>query len=270
MCQAMVSIILPTYNRADILGKAIESVLGQTYPHFELLVVDDGSTDQTKEAVKRYPDERIRFCRLEQNGGQSKARNYGIRHARYAYLAFEDSDDLWQPDKLLIQMQRMEREPSAGFCYHKIRYRMDDGSELVLPTEQIALEKKSGDIFGQILYENLVPCPALLVKKDCIEAVGGFDESMKALEDYDLALKLSRKYQAVFVDEILLEAVSLAGGVSDSAAQHLAAGCYLLRKYKADYVNTDAFAHRIEKILGNARRIGMESQAARLLELNLR
>ena len=95
-----VSIILPTYNRANQIGKAIESVLAQTYEDFELIVVDDGSTDETEKVVTSYKDCRIRYHRMPENGGQSRARNCGMKLARYDYLAFEDSDDLWRPGKL--------------------------------------------------------------------------------------------------------------------------------------------------------------------------
>ena len=103
-----VSIILPTYNRADRVGKAIESVLAQTYTDFELLVIDDGSTDETEQVVTGYMDKRVHYYRMEENGGQSKARNCGMQLAQYDYLAFEDSDDLWRPGKLEIQMETMQ------------------------------------------------------------------------------------------------------------------------------------------------------------------
>lgn len=89
-----VSIVLPTYNRAGKVGKAVESVLAQTYPYFELIVVDDGSTDDTEQIIRSYHDDRIVYYKMQQNGGQSKARNCGIQMAQYDYIAFEDSDDL--------------------------------------------------------------------------------------------------------------------------------------------------------------------------------
>ena len=102
-----VSIILPTYNRADKLGDAIGSVLAQNYETFELLVIDDGSTDQTETLINSYEDKRVRYYRMEKNSGQSKARNVGMQMAKYDYLAFEDSDDLWRQGKLEAQMDAM-------------------------------------------------------------------------------------------------------------------------------------------------------------------
>lgn len=207
MQDTMVSIVLPTYNRAYILGRAVESVLNQTYPYFELILVDDGSTDSTQELIENYQDERICYYKLDENGGQSRARNFGIEHARYEYIAFEDSDDIWHPNKLEVQMQLMKHaSESVGFCYHKIRYEMEELGTVILPSENIDTDRKSGSIYKQLLYGNLVSCPSVLARKKCLMDVGGFDTSMKSLEDYDLVLKMAKTYQALFVDEVLLEA----------------------------------------------------------------
>lgn len=271
MTDAMVSIILPTYNRANILGKAIESVLNQTYPHFELLVVDDGSTDHTKELIQSYSDARIQYLRLKENGGQAKARNYGIEHARYDYIAFEDSDDIWHTDKLAIQMECLLQAPlEVGFTYHKIRYDMGNHYSAIIPTEAVSIEKKSGDIYAQLLWDNLVDCPSILAKKECILQAGGFDTGMKALEDYDLALKMAKNYQAIFIDRILLESTYSTSGVSGNSVNYLMASCYLLQKYKKDYLKTDTLNHRLEIILRDAEAIGMKEQFVKLLELSLK
>ncbi len=267
----MVSIILPTYNRADILGLAIESIQKQTYPDFELLIIDDGSTDRTEEVVRSYQDDRIRYHKLTENGGQANARNYGIRQAQYDYIAFEDSDDRWRPKKLAVQMEAMRQAPPAvGFVYHKIRYDMGGGYEAILPSEQIDINKKSGNIYAQMLYDNLVPCPSLLVKKECLIKAGGFDTDMKSLEDYDLALKLAKLYEACFVDEALLDASYSTNGVSGQAVNYLVASCYLIQKYKKDYLETDTLNHRIEIILRDAEAIGMQEQFIKLLECSLK
>jgi len=160
-----VSIVLPTYNRAGKVGKAVESVLAQTYPYFELIVVDDGSTDDTEQIIRSYHDDRIVYYKMQQNGGQSKARNCGMQMAQYDYIAFEDSDDLWRARKLEKQMKQILSDKNAGFCYHKLRYDMGAGQSITLPDERIASEKKSGDIYAQLLWDNMIGMPTLLVKK---------------------------------------------------------------------------------------------------------
>lgn len=267
MEQEYVSIVLPTYNREKKVGKAIESVLQQTYPYFELLVIDDGSTDQTEQVVHAYEDERIQYHKMPQNGGQSRARNYGMQLAKYDYIAFEDSDDLWHPKKLELQMQAMkEAGENAGFCYHKLKYDLGEGRYFTLPDEKIALEKKSGDIYAQLLWDNLVGMPTLLLKKECLEEIGNLDEQMNCLEDYDFALRLARKYQAVFVNEILLDAEFSTTGVSGNSHQYLIASCILIQKYKKDYLATETLNHRLEIILRDAKELGIEAQIIGLLE----
>ena len=263
-----VSIILPTYNRADRVGKAIESVLAQTYEDFELIVVDDGSADETEKVVTSYKDSRIHYHRMPENGGQSKARNCGMKLARYDYLAFEDSDDLWRPEKLKAQMDAMRDAGDAvGMVYHKFRYDLGEGRGMVLPDEKIPPEKKSGDIYAQLLWDNLVGIPTMLLKKKCVEAVGGLDESLRCLEDYDFALRIAQKYQVVFLDEIYLDASYSVSGVSGGdSGQYLIASCLLLAKYKADYLATDTFNHRVETILRDAERLGATEQIVELLE----
>ena len=263
-----VSIILPTYNRADRVGKAIESVLTQTYPDFELLVIDDGSTDETEEVVTRYGDKRVHYYRMAENGGQSKARNCGMQMAQYDYLAFEDSDDLWRPEKLKVQMEVMQgAEHDVGMVYHKFRYDLGEGRGMVLPDEKIPLERKSGNIYEQLLWDNMVGMPTMLLKKECVNVVGGLDESLKCLEDYDFALRIAQKYKAIFINEIYLDATYSVSGVSGGdTGQYLIASGLLLAKYKADYVATDTFNHRVEIILRDAEKLGVTEMVVGLLE----
>lgn len=270
MLKEMVSVVLPTYNRAYILDRAVKSVLMQTYPYFELIIVDDGSTDQTQELVAGYQDERIIYLKMQENRGQARARNCGIGHARYDYIAFQDSDDIWNPEKLSKQVDAMlSAPPEVGFVYHKIRYNMGKGYSAVLPLENIGLERKSGDIYAQLLYDNLVPCPSVLAQKECILKSGGFDETLKALEDYDLALKMAKNNHAFFIDEVLLEATYSTSGVSGNSSNFLIASCCLLQRYKLDYLKTNTLNHRIENIIENAERIGRKEQFIKLIELSL-
>ncbi|MBR1391531.1 MAG: glycosyltransferase [Lachnospiraceae bacterium] len=262
-----VSIILPTYNRASLIKKAIDSVLEQTYPYFELIVVDDGSTDDTKKQIEEYRDSRIRYVNPGYNQGAAGARNYGIQCAQYDYIAFEDSDDVWRPSKLEKQMQVLvQSTENVGFCYHKILYHMGNHMQAILPAETVELEKKSGNIYAQLLWDNLVGCPTILAKRSCIEKTKGFDTKLKALEDYDFALQMAAHAQAVFIDEILMDARYATDGVSGNMANYLTASILILEKYKKDYLDTDTFRHRLEIILRDSERLGVEGQVVSLLE----
>lgn len=267
MQQEKVSIILPTYNRAHLLGKTLESILGQTYPFFELILVDDGSTDDTRHLVEKFGDRRIRYYNPGINQGAAAARNYGMAQADCDYIAFADSDDIWHRDKLEKQMDVLKRtDITTGFVYHKIAYDLGEGRCAVLPSEELPPEKKSGNIYAQLLYDNLVPCPSILVKRQCLEQAGEFDTELKALEDYDFALKMAAGYQAVFLDEILLEASYSTTGVSGNAINYLLASCRMVQKYRDDYLRTDTLNHRIEVILRDSEAIGMQEQFVSLLE----
>ncbi len=263
-----VSVIIPTYNRKKLLMRAVESVLQQSYPVTELIIVDDGSTDGTGEMIAAMKDPGIHYYFTEMNRGAAAARNYGISKVSVDvdYVSFQDSDDLWLPGKLEKQMQSFESHPEAGFCYHKFGYRMSDGHLEILPDESLPVEKKSGDIYAQLLYENMVGTPTLIAKKEALDQTGGFDESLQAWEDYDLVLRLAKNEKAVFVDEVLVEATLSSGGVSDSAGNYMMACCMVLRKYRDDLLATGTFNHRLEKILSDAERLGMKDKIVALLE----
>lgn len=262
-----VSIILPTYNRSAKLGKAIESVLNQTYPYFELLIIDDGSTDDTGQVVKEYADERIRYYKLSGNGGAAKARNYGMSLAQYDYIAFEDSDDLWHSDKLEKQMQVIrEADETVGMVYHSYRFYEEKQVGAVVPEEDIPRENMSGDIYGVLLKDNMVGMPTMLIKKECLQTVGELDENLKCLEDYDFALRIAKQYHVLFLDEILLDAEYSGMGVSGNIYQFLVASCMILQKYKKDYLETGNFNHRLESILHDAALLGIQEEIVGLLE----
>lgn len=179
-----VSIVLPTYNRARTLPRAIESVLRQTHQDFELIIVDDGSTDNTAVVLDQFSDHRIRSIRLPSNRGPGAARNAGVQAARYDLVAFQDSDDVWFDEKLALQLAAMR--DNIGVVYHDIiRVKEDGHEELRTTPDSIPLNiVERIETAGQL---GIVWC---LTRKHLIESVGGFDEFMGPVEDTDLLLKL--------------------------------------------------------------------------------
>ena len=176
----------------------MDSVLRQTYTDFELTVVDDGSTDNTLNRLAVYGD-RIRIVRQE-NLGASAARNAGIRRARGAYIAFLDSDDLWEPDKLAAQMDLVSRDRTVKVCYTgEIWIRR---GRRVNPRKRHA--KHSGWILREMLPLCLVSPSSVLVAREVFDRVGLFDESLPACEDYDLWLRIGRLYPIIFIDRPLI------------------------------------------------------------------
>jgi len=215
----MVSVIIPTYNRADLIGQAIESVLEQTYPQVEIIVADDGSTDGTAAVVGAY-DDRVRYLALPHRGQPAATRNAGIRASTGDLLAFLDSDDLFLPNKLAVQAAALAREPAAGLAYSNGVYFRTTPAEPVgwvldgLPTP-------SGDVFGALLVGNFLAPPVVLVRRAALDATGLFAESPNffAVEDFDLWLRLAAHTPFVYAPGDVAAIRRHAGGISRNTAR---------------------------------------------------
>lgn len=192
------SIIIPAYNRFSFLCEAIDSVLAQTDSDYELIVVDDGSTDATETVATIY-GERLRYVRQE-NRGVSAARNRGIAEARGDLIAFLDSDDLWCPEKLAVQKAVMEKDPSCQISYtEEIWYR---NGVRVNPMKKHA--KASGWIFEKSLRLCLISPSSVMVRRALLDRVGTFDEAFPVCEDYDLWLRISKDYPVHLIRQRLI------------------------------------------------------------------
>lgn len=193
-----VSVIIPTYNRSWCLSEAIDSVLSQTYHNTELIVVDDGSTDETPALLARYGN-RLR-CLRQTNRGVSAARNHGIQAADGVLIALLDSDDTWQPDKLARQVDFFDRQPAAKICQTEETW-IRRG---VRVNPKRRHRKPSGWIFEASLALCLVSPSAVMMRRELLEEMGGFDESLPACEDYDLWLRVSLRYPIHLIDDALV------------------------------------------------------------------
>ncbi len=230
----LVSVVIPTFNRAYYLPHTIDSVLRQSHSNTEIVIVDDGSTDGTEELIRRqYPDEsRIRYLRQE-NQGVSAARNLGLRESRGNYIAFLDSDDIWKPWKLELQLASLRRFPQAGMVwtdmeaidaqdalveYRYLRrmysawrwFKMDalfpESCSLASLSgsfpEEIRNEKLYlGDLSSPMIMGNMVHTSTVLIRRKRLEQVGGFNESLRfSGEDYDFHLRTCRQGPVAFAD----------------------------------------------------------------------
>jgi glycosyltransferase involved in cell wall biosynthesis len=197
-----ISVLIPTYNRADLLPDAIHSVLAQTRPDFEILIVDDGSTDNTRQVVSAFEDDRICYTYRE-NGGISAALNTGLSLARGEYVCRLDSDDRWLPTILEKQTAILEAHPEYGAVYSRAQAMDVHGNPL---TQTLgALPHYPGQSFKSMLYGDFGCAIATTVRKACYDRVNGYDENLKVNVDWDVWIRLTRHYEFYFLDEVLAQ-----------------------------------------------------------------
>ncbi|GAB6059677.1 hypothetical protein JCM31598_27940 [Desulfonatronum parangueonense] len=191
-----ISVIIPVYNRAHLLQRTIDSVLGQTFRDFEVIVVDDCSGDDPASVLASYQDRRLRYFRQARNCGVAAARNRGLREARADLVAFLDDDDEWFPEKLALQVELMRRSPEdVGLIYTGVETVFEDGSRTV------TIPCARGELYQELLVRNLLhggPV-SILMRRNVIRVVGFFDETLPAIEDYDYWLRISRLYKVDYV-----------------------------------------------------------------------
>lgn len=198
--EPVASVIIPTYNRAHLVTRSIESVLRQTFKKYEIIVIDDGSRDNTGEMLRERYGKQIVYIGKDKNQGLSAARNTGIVVARGKYLALLDDDDEWLPEKLELQISRMEADASLGIVYCN-GCTINEKDELIGEIRGFA----RGAILNSVLSYNCVGPPSgVLIRKDVLAQTGYFDEKLCALEDWDLWIRVAQLYAVDFVDRCLV------------------------------------------------------------------
>ena len=255
-----ISAVIPTYNRAGLLAQAIDSALAQTRPPDEIVVVDDGSTDRTPEVLARYAG-RVRAVRQD-NGGEAAARNRGIAEARGRWIAFLDSDDLWEPEALARLTEAARSVPEAGLVAMRARSLREDGTR----TRRVHGKKSPGPYFTtrSLLMGDAGGVLMPMVKRDLLVEAGGFDTSLRSATDCDMWLRLSFRTTMIGVDEPLLlvrvHPESLSADKTLNARMWITILAKLEREHP-DWVRENRFVFR--RALGKERlRLGRESLAA--------
>ena len=286
-----VSIIIPTYNRANVISDSIHSILNQTYTKYELLIIDDGSTDNTEEVVNTFISastvgNRIRYIKLPENKGVAAARNEGIRQAKYDYIAFQDSDDYWKPDKLEKQMTYFTgffsgilgtssttassvtgREMALLYCPYECQ--KQDGSTILVPDTNIPLSEKQGNIYEYMLRRNTIGTPSVLLRKECLTKTGLFNESLHCLEDWELFLRISKHYDIAFQEESLVKVNLSTDGVSHNISGYYEARCHMLSFHKDALLQYGIFNDVTKDILSSAEQLGILQQVSQIMQYYL-
>lgn len=218
MTAALVSVILPTYNRANTLRRAIDSVLTQTYRELELIVIDDGSTDETEALLSSYSDPRLKLLKPGRLGCAAKARNHGLKSARGEFVAFQDSDDVWMTDKLERQIAFAAQHPDAAFttCGY-ILIHVDGRRPRYYGAELLDKNRDVRSLFSG--YGCQISTPTWLVRRERLVEVGGFDESFAMWEDWELSIRLEAGSSPVqSLNEPLVVSFVSKGSVNNNAA----------------------------------------------------
>lgn len=200
MNRPKVSVIIPTYNRAHYLEMAIQSVLHQTFPDFELIVADDGSTDDTQSLVQSLPDSRLHYV-YQEHKGISAAMNTGLRAARGDFIGRLDSDDSWLPDMLEVEVAILDARPEIGLVYGRAQGTDKEGT--LLPEIRGFPEWYPGDSLRSMLIVDFTSSITTLVRRSCFDRVGFYDESLNINEDWDIVLRIAAHYQFAFVDRVV-------------------------------------------------------------------
>ncbi|MGA2736241.1 MAG: glycosyltransferase [Bryobacteraceae bacterium] len=198
------SVVVPSYNAAAYLPYAIDSVLAQTSPNWEIVIVDDGSIDDTRVVVDSYRSKlqnRLQYV-YQPNQGVSAARNSGIRAARGEFIALLDADDVWLPQRLQRSIEALDADPAVGLVHARVA-RIDTRGSV---TGQLKVEPKylSGSIARHIYTRHAhVICTTVMFRKSCLETAGWFDEAMQTTEDRDLWFRIALRYKIAYIDEVL-------------------------------------------------------------------
>lgn len=197
----MISVIIPTYNRAHCINDAIESVLKQSFQDFEIIVIDDASTDNTEQVVSNLCSDKIKYIKQEINKGGGAARNRGIQESRGEYIAFLDSDDSWSPgylENVKNEFDNKDETFGLAYCFMNIA---DENGKIVSQTKT----NRSGLLVPDLLINNFIASfSCVTIRKSVLLAVSGMDETFKSCQDWDLFVRVNRKYKIFCIDKELV------------------------------------------------------------------
>ena len=222
----LISVIIPTFNRSPLLLRAVKSVLNQSYSDFEIIIVDDGSTDNTEAVITPFIGPRVKYYR-QINKGVAAARNYGIKQAIGNWIAFLDSDDEWLSHKLQSQINHLQENPLCRMIFSEEIWHKN-GTRI---NQKIIHQKSGGFLFEKCIQQCFIGPSTVLMEKSLLEEMNYFDESFVVCEDYDLWLKISSKYEISFIADPL---IIKHGGHSDQlSTQFIAMDKWRLRALKA-------------------------------------
>ncbi|MBT8068745.1 MAG: glycosyltransferase [Gammaproteobacteria bacterium] len=240
-----VSVVIPVYNRADSITGAVNSVVNQTFRDCEIIIVDDGSTDNTRTVVESLIDDRVRYVRHDMNKGANAARNTGVKLARGRYIAFQDSDDRWRSDKLERQVAACSSS-NAKVCFCAFNRHVGDASKKI-PKDSYRVPSGLSDLQQTVLRGSFISCQTLFVDRELILSLEGFDESLPRLQDWELCLRLAQATPFYFLDEILVDVNLSHDSISRDLSKYIRAAEMILGRHR-ELFTSDPIAEGILRL----------------------
>jgi glycosyltransferase involved in cell wall biosynthesis len=275
-----VDVIMPAYNAARFLPMAIESVMAQTFEDWRILLVDDGSTDNTAEVVVPFVERlgpKLRYIR-QQNSGVSAARNHAIRNSSAEFLAMLDADDVWLPNRLFESLKCFEKRPQAGLSYGLIS-RITPAGEIIDTFGGNDSRYADGHIAPHIYMRRVdLPCATVMLRKSCIDEVGMFDETLEATEDRDLWLRIAFRYEVAVTSNVVAYYRTSPDSLTTDPERMLKAQMRFIEKHYGApgcgvwarrTVLSNIYRQRAETFANRDQRVAAVGSAARALVLNL-
>lgn len=263
-----ITTVIPTYNRANLIGRSIQSVLDQKDAECFVLIVDDCSTDNTesvvKEYIKKYPS-LIKYYKAEENKGPAAARNIGAKMANTDWIAFNDSDDVWHLDKLKKQIEYRNSHPEYDLIYTGYRGYHENGVITTTPDRDFGTVLE-GNIYDSLLIRNSVGCPTVMVKRDEFLSSGGFDETYNCIEDWEFIIRFAANHMIGFIDEDLVDAYISNSGVSSRISDYYVSRCRIVKDNLQGIVDLDMFDTVVGDIFERANQRGILPQVQKMLE----
>jgi len=242
----LVSVIIPTYNRANRLGRAVKSVLNQTFNNFELLIIDDGSEDNTHDIVSDFSDSRIIYLKHETNKGPNAARNSGLGIAQGENIAFLDSDDEWLPTMLEKQLEALKLNKGLSVVYARAYVQKADGD--FISGTKFSL---NGEVYKEALTQGYLSYMiTLMVKKACFDKIGPFDEQFSNCDDDDICLRLAKEYRfGLIPDELAIIHLDKSTQISSQAKSYAEGWWKLFNKHESEIIRVCGYGVMAQHIM---------------------
>jgi len=259
-----VSVIIPTYNRAHLIGKAIESVLNQTYQDFEIIVVDDCSIDNTKDIARSFQDDRIIYVRHDRNRGGSGTRNTGIEKSRSDLIAFLDNDNMWFKNKLERQVEVLDSLPSDfGAIYCGAFLKKGDKETYFPPDEFRPVE---GNILGDLLERSFIDTSGMLIKREVFQVSGYFLEDLPRYQDWELCIRIAKHFKIKYLKEPLYYLSITDKSISTDIRAGITAYKKIYEMHKED-LKTFGQKHKFEYTIGQSECLSGDFSAGKIFLL---